>query len=191
MAAHRGWSQYNDVGRNDSGRRSDLGNSGLDIDFGWATDGIWADPVNQNTQRARMRDHAQRILRYENTVSHPGEPAIPVLCRVFDGLRRSLGTLVGVNGFRALLIRALTLAKAHACSLGQLRVEADGSLDGLGEHCENEGPEPGVELIASLLGLLAEFIGESLMLQILRNVWPHAALPNTEPSGENGHDPAR
>jgi hypothetical protein len=147
--------------------------------------------VNQNNHRARMRDHAQRILRYESGIVNPSEPAIPVLCRVFDDLRRSLGTLVGVNGFRALLIRALTLAKAETHSLGQLRVEADGSLEGLGEHCENEGPEPGVELIASLLGLLAGFIGESLMLQILRNVWPDATLPNTEPSGENEHDPAR
>jgi hypothetical protein len=32
-----------------------------------------------------------------------------------------------------------------------------------------------VALVAQLLGLLAAFIGESLMLQIVRDVWPQLA----------------
>jgi hypothetical protein len=52
-----------------------------------------------------------------------------------------------------------------------VHVKPDGSLEGL-SNLRNEDAEAGVVLIAQLLGLLVAFIGESLMLRILLDVWP-------------------
>jgi hypothetical protein len=41
---------------------------------------------------------------------------------------RPLSTLAGVEGFRSLLARALTLAKAQVPSLAAVQVKADGTL---------------------------------------------------------------
>jgi hypothetical protein len=56
-----------------------------------------------------------------------------------------------------------------------LEIAADGSLQGLGEP-ELQGSDGGVILIAQLLGLLQIFLGEAMTLSLVRNVWPDAAL---------------
>jgi hypothetical protein len=153
--------------------------------------------VNRNAPDFRMREYARRLLNCEEAASTQDEPDTPALSRVFDALRQSLGTIIGTNGFSVLLARALTLAKSEIPSLGELKVKADGSLEGLREHFNSEGSEPGVVLIAWLLALLDTFIGESLTLQILLDVWPDSALSNASalsnnvPSGESEHDPTR
>jgi hypothetical protein len=96
---------------------------------------------------------------------------MPALALVAEKLRRPLVTLTGIAGFRSLLARALTLAKAQASALNIVQVEPDGSLTGLGDH-EAQVSEAGVMLIAELLGLLVTFIGEHLMLTLVRDAWP-------------------
>ena len=74
-------------------------------------------------------------------------------------------------GFRSLLSRALTLARAEAPSLSAVRVAADGSLEGLdelGSQIEKDQVrEGGVILIAHLLGLLLTFIGETMTSRLV------------------------
>jgi hypothetical protein len=147
--------------------------------------------VNGNTPSSKIRDYAQRLLNYEGAADIPSEAGTPALPRIFEALRRPLIALIGVNGFNVLLARALTLAKSEVPSLGLLQVKADGSLEGFSEHFSSEKPEAGVVLIAHLLGLLAAFIGEEMVLQILLGVWPDSALPNLVPSGESDYDPTR
>jgi hypothetical protein len=90
---------------------------------------------------------------------------------------------VGVAGFRSLLSRALTLAKAEAPSLSAVQVAADGSLKGLDELASQTGKEQakdgGAILIAQLIGLLLTFIGEGLTLRLVQDVWPEAAFDAT------------
>ncbi len=132
-----------------------------------------------------MRDFAQQLLAYEDAKQYPSASNIPAVFRVFEGLRRPLSTLCGASGFRALLARALTLAKAQVPSLGAVQIKPDGSLaEGLGELSNHEYPEAGIVLIAQLLGLLVAFIGESLVLQILMDVWPDSIVFDKRPSGE-------
>ena len=71
---------------------------------------------------------AQRLLTYEAVAGKNSETTESAAFRVYEKLRRPLCALAGVAGFRSLLSRALTLARAEAPSLSAVQVAADGSL---------------------------------------------------------------
>jgi hypothetical protein len=126
------------------------------------------------------RHLAQRLLAYEAVAGKNSEPAESAAFRVCAKLRRPLITFAGVAGFRSLLSRALTLARAEAPSLSALQVATDGSLKGLDELASQTDKEQardgGAILIAQLIGLLLTFIGEGLTLRLVQDVWPEAAF---------------
>jgi hypothetical protein len=123
---------------------------------------------------------AQRLLTYEAVEGKNSKPAESAAFRVCAKLRRPLITLAGVAGFRSLLSRALTLARAEAPSLSAVQVATDGSLKGLDELVpqidKEQARDGGVILIAQLIGLLLTFIGEGLTLRLVQDVWPEAAF---------------
>jgi hypothetical protein len=104
------------------------------------------------------RHLAQRLLTYEAVAGKNSEPQESAAFRVCAKLRRPLITLAGVAGFRSLLSRALTLARAEDPSLSAVQVAADGSLKGLDELepkiDKEQARNEGAILIAQLLGLL-------------------------------------
>jgi hypothetical protein len=122
------------------------------------------------------RHLAQRLLTYEAVTGENSEPPESAAFRVCAKLRRPLITLAGVAGFRSLLSRALTLARAEAPSLSAVQVAADGSLKGLDElepqTDKEHARDGGAILIAHLIGLLLTFIGEGLTLRLVQDVWP-------------------
>ena len=120
------------------------------------------------------RQLAQRLLAYEEVETIPGTADMHAVCLVCDKLRRPLTTLAGAAGFRSLLARALTLAKQESPVLGSWKVKPDGSLDGL----NGEAAQSGAVLIAHLIGLMITFIGQSLTLRLLHDVW--LDLPGSE-----------
>jgi hypothetical protein len=128
----------------------------------------------------KSRHLAQRLLTYEAVAGKNSEPAESAAFRVCAKLRRPLITLAGVAGFRSLLSRALTLARAEAPSLSAVQVAADGSLEGQDEFASQSNQEQardgGVILIAQLIGLLLTFIGEGLTLRLVQDVWPEVAF---------------
>jgi hypothetical protein len=121
---------------------------------------------------------AQRLLTYEAVAGKNSEPAESAAFRVCAKLRRPLITLAGVAGFRSLLSRALTLARAEVPTLSAVQVAADGSLNGLNElepqTDKEQARDGGAILIAQLIGLLLTFIGEGLTLRMVQGVWPQA-----------------
>jgi len=123
---------------------------------------------------------AQRLLTYEAVAGKNSETTESAAFRVCAKLRRPLITLAGVAGFRSLLSRALTLARAEAPSLSAVQIAADGSLQGLDEMepqiGKDQAREGGAILIAQLIGLLLTFIGEGLTLSMVQTVWPEAAF---------------
>ena len=123
---------------------------------------------------------AQRLLAYEAVAGEHSEPAESAAFRVCAKLRRPLITFAGVAGFRSLLSRALTLARAEAPSLSAVQIAADGSLKGLDELASQTDKEQardgGAILIAQLTGLLFTFVGENLTLRLVQDVWPEAAF---------------
>ena len=128
----------------------------------------------RSADNSATRELAQRLLASEEVETSPALADMYAVGRVCDKLRRPLTTLAGAAGFRSLLARALTLAKQESPALGSWEVKADGSLEGL----NGEAAQSGAVLIAHLLGLLITFIGESLTLQILHDVW--LDLPDSE-----------
>ena len=76
----------------------------------------------------QTRDLALRLLAHENAAGKTSEPTEFAAFGVCERLRQPLITLAGLAGFRSLLSRALTLARAEAPSLSVVQVAADGSL---------------------------------------------------------------
>jgi hypothetical protein len=132
------------------------------------------------------RDLAQRLLAYENAAGKTFEPKEFAAFRVCETLRQPLITLAGVAGFRSLLSRALTLAKAEAPILSAVQVAADGSLqalDGLRPQVDaDEAGDAGIILITQLLGLLVRVVGEAMTLQLVTS----EILPDFKFPSKNG-----
>jgi hypothetical protein len=147
--------------------------------------------MNRNLPSPSARATARQLLAHEAGADKPSDANIPAAIRVCEKLRRPLSTLAGATGFHALLGRALTLAKAQDPHLGAVRVQPDGSLDGLSELRNSEDGPAGVALIAQLLGLLDAFIGPDLALRLVADVWPDLPAFEAEADGESGNDPTR
>src|SRR6185437_4057302 len=126
----------------------------------------------------QTRDLAQRLLACETAAGKTSEPSELAAFRVCARLRQPLITLTGVAGFRSLLSRALTLARAEAPSLGAVQVAADGSLQGLDEPQidKEQARDGGAILIAQLIGPLLTVIGEGLTLRMVQEEWPQATF---------------
>jgi hypothetical protein len=127
-----------------------------------------------------MRDLAQRLLDCEAAGSESSVPTDSVALRVYEKLRLQLCALAGVAGFQSLASRGLALAKSEAPELSVVDMEADGRLQGF-ERLEpqtekSREDEAGVVLIAHLLGLLFTFVGGTLTVRLLQDVWPDAAV---------------
>lgn len=116
------------------------------------------------------RELARRLLANEAVAGNTSARTEPAAFRVCEKLRPPLCALAGVAGYRSLLSRALTLARAEGPSLSAVQVTADGSLQ---SRAELELGGDGVLLIAQLLGLCLDFIGAALTLRLVRDVSPH------------------
>jgi hypothetical protein len=130
----------------------------------------------------QTRDLAQRLVAYQSGAGKNSEPTELAAFRVCEALRQPLCALAGVAGFRSLLSRALTLARAEAPSLSAVQVAADGSLQGLEELRPqvdaDEAREAGIILITQLLGLLVRVVGEAVTLQLVASeILPDFKLP--------------
>ena len=119
----------------------------------------------------QTRDLARRLVAYEIVAGKTSEPLEFAAFRVCETLRRPVCALAGIAGFRSLLSRALTLARAEAPSLNAVQIAADGSLQGLdglrAQVDTDEAGETGIILITQLLGLLVRVVGEAMTLQLV------------------------
>jgi hypothetical protein len=120
---------------------------------------------------SQTRDLAQRLLANENAAGKTSESTEFAAIGVCERLRQPLITLAGAAGFRSLLSRALTLARADVPCLNAVQVAADGSLQGLDELRPrvdaDQAREAGIILITQLLGLLVRVVGEAMTLQLV------------------------
>lgn len=131
-----------------------------------------------NTPSASIRDWARRLLAVEAANRPTSTEQMYDAVRVSAKLRTSLIQFVGPDGFTALLRRALALARADVPSLQNVKVTAAGELTGVEEFATDAatGIEAGAAITEHLLELMVTFIGESLTLRLMRDVWPDASL---------------
>ena len=90
-----------------------------------------------------------------------------------------LATLVSVEGYRALLARAVHLAQPEYPFLNALKApSASGAC--LGEPPPTDGIDPSTmrdgltAVLAGTIDLFVTFIGEELTLRAVRDIWPDA-----------------
>jgi hypothetical protein len=122
----------------------------------------------------KTRDLARSLVAHEADASTTSLRAEPATVRVYERLRRHLGSAVGVDGFHALASRALALAKSESPQLSAVQITASGALRGLGEvesqTDADEDGEAGIILIAQLLGLFLAFLGEATTLRLIEDL---------------------
>lgn len=126
-----------------------------------------------------MSPHKTRELARLLVASEADAPATslhtePATVRVYERLRRQLAAPVGTDGFQALASRALALAKSESPRLSVVQVTENGGLRGLGEVEAQTGADEdggaGIVLIARLLGLFLDFLGEATTLRLIEDM---------------------
>ena len=137
--------------------------------------------TNPNT-----REMAQRLLVFESGEHSPSEASASPAVHVCQKLGLPLSRLVGEAGSRALLARALTLAKREAEVLSPVKVTDDGTLAGWNGPAESAS----TVLVSHLLGLVVTFLGEALTLRLLHDVWPDRTISDVHFGERNGNEPA-
>jgi hypothetical protein len=137
-----------------------------------------------NRATPQMRRFAKQLMVHEALRNKSSDAKLPATFPVTDKLRPHLATLMGNGGFRALLSRALVLAGAEVPWLRAVHVQADGALEGLQAPHRQLDPaeflEGKVVLLAQLLGLLVAFIGTSLTLRLVGEIWPQITLEDMD-----------
>lgn len=137
--------------------------------------------TNPNT-----REIAERLLVYEAGEQSPsGSNTLPAV-HVCQKLSLPLSKLVGETGSRALLARALTLAKREAEVLSRVKVTDDGALEGW----NGEAEVASTVLVGHLIGLVETFLGEALTLRLLHDVWPDRIISDIHFGERNGNESA-
>src|ERR1700726_1661477 len=132
----------------------------------------------------QMRSLAKHLIDYETLRDNSSRAKLSPTFPVTDKLRPLVATLMGNGGFRALFSRALALAGADVFWLHALHVNADGVLEGVDASHARVDPaeflEGKVVLLAQLLELLVAFIGTSLTLRLLSEIWPQISLDDLD-----------
>jgi hypothetical protein len=145
-----------------------------------------------NRASLQMRSLAKRLVADEPAGTKPPDSATTAASPASEKLRPHLALLMGIGGFRALLLRALALAGEEAPWLRAVRVKADGSMEGLEELPSQPTPSEllagRVVLLAQLLGLLVAFIGPGLTSRLVRETWPQISPADLDFSNGGKHE---
>ncbi len=137
--------------------------------------------MNHSATSPASQDLARQLLAYESSPQTASLSSKSASVKVCDKIRGALATLMGGAAFQALLGRALKLAQRDSADLHAVTINDKGSMEGL----STGETDAGGAVVASLLSLLVTFIGETLTLRLLRDVWP--ALDTTD-SNRTGRD---
>ena len=134
--------------------------------------------------RQKTRDLARSLVTCEAEAGTTSAQAQPAAVRVYEKLRRQLGSSVGMDGFNVLASRALALARVESSRLSAVQIANNGGLWGLGADDSRAGAdedgEAGINLIAQLLGLFLSFLGEATTLRLIEDLRLQSDV-NSEP----------
>ena len=128
-------------------------------------------------------DLVRRLLQHEAGGAQDAVSLAAAVERACRKLSGELETLVGRGGVAALLGRAVNLARREFPFLAGVRLQSDSpvSFDALHESLQGRSPAEaeaaGVALLANLVGLLINLLGEDLGLRPVMSVWPNV-LPD-------------
>lgn len=133
----------------------------------------------------RPNDLARQLLVFETRKA--ANPTSSPALSVCEKMREPLGKLLGVDGFRSLVSRALVIAGSEIAWLRGIEIAPGGGLrfaEGARAKLSPAQVEDGeVALVAELLGLLVTFIGSYLTEQLLHGIWPKLRSLNSPKEG--------
>ena len=124
-------------------------------------------------------DVVRRVLEHEAGGARDAEALASAAERACHKLAGELETLVGRGGACALFGRAVGLSKREFPSLATVRLHPDAplSFDALRESLRGLGAAEveaaSASLLANLLGVLINLLGEDLGLRPVMSVWPN------------------
>lgn len=125
-------------------------------------------------------DHlARRLLEHEAGGARDADSLAAAVEGACRKLSDELETLVGRGGVTALLGRAVSLAKREFPYLAAVRLQADAPLsfaalrESLQGRTPAEAQAASTSVLANLLGLLTNLLGEDLGLRPVMSVWPN------------------
>jgi hypothetical protein len=101
----------------------------------------------------------------KNGSSSDEDPAASMVSRK---LRTVVSSLIGVAGYKSIVMRALNLTMRDTDAFRDASVTSDGFLKDL----NSEDPQAGDLLIFHLVGLLVVLTGVDFTLQLLQEAWP-------------------
>lgn len=134
---------------------------------------------------------AQRLYDFETRKLKDPDCPFKGVGHVCEKFRISLQELAGNTGYLALLCRAVVLARKEHDLLKDVQLKRSEIIEFEFETDNSVAvadkvvlSEAGVFLLSQLLGLLAAFIGESLMMVLVRDIWPDDVLIQTTPNVE-------
>ncbi len=143
--------------------------------------------MSESGTSPNAQEIAQRLLACEASEHSSSEANTSAVVHVCEKLDRPLSKLIGETGSRALLARALTLAKREAAVLTPVKVTDDGALEGLNGEAEGAS----TVLVSHLIGLVETFLGEALTLHVLHDVWLNRTISDVHLGERNGNEPAK
>ncbi len=143
--------------------------------------------MSESGTSPNTQEIAQRLLAYEASEHSSSEANTSAVVHVCEKLHRLLSKLIGETGSRALLARALTLAKREAAVLTPVEVRDDGALEGLSGEAEGAS----TVLVSHLIGLVEILLGEALTLRVLHDIWPDRNILDIHFGERKGNEPAK
>ena len=135
---------------------------------------------------ADLRQAIQRALRREAGADADAKAFAAAARRVYDALAGQLALLIGDGGVRALTARSLHLVQREFPWLAEAREPdpLEGGFAQVRSRLERQEPllamEAAAATLATLGGLLATLIGDTLTMRVLRAAWPNAFPEETE-----------
>jgi hypothetical protein len=135
-----------------------------------------------------MKNLAVWLVSREAAALESHDAPVQMIFGVCEKLCTVLSAMMGVDGCRSVMARALAMTHIEGHWLSAIRLKDDGTLElWSGELAvQEEVLWRGVALVAQLLGLMAAFVGEAYTLRLVRSVWPEAPVDSLELDADHG-----
>jgi hypothetical protein len=135
---------------------------------------------------ADLRQAMQRALTREAGADADAKALAAAALRAYDTLAAQLALLIGDGGVRALTARSLHLVRRDFPWLAEAEEPSpsESPFDPVGACLARQEPavatEAAAAALATLSGLLATLIGETLTMRVLRAAWPSGFPDETQ-----------
>jgi hypothetical protein len=123
--------------------------------------------MSRSSPTPELLHYVSQLIAHESA----GKSTVPF--RAGEKLRQPLCKLVGTQGYRSLMDRALAATRHHTPFFAAFRTAQDGSLvvPALAADPSTSADAEAI-LVAQFFSLLSSFVGHGVLLTVVASVWP-------------------